>query len=132
MLKEKLDSKKCFSTAWGKLITEDEAYKQLNRQIAAFCANLFQVMRIFEPNWETRTDAICDIANMMNMAVAGTPDEQKAYVDMSLYEAFNIPELCEKSSWLGGITGDTAGYFILICEISMMIAGAGIQVWMTR
>ena len=33
---------------------------------------------------------------------------------------------------LGGITGDTAGYFILICEISMMIAGAGIQVWMTR
>lgn len=51
MLKEKLDSKKCFSTAWGKLITEDEAYKQLNRQIAAFCANLFQVMRIFEPNW---------------------------------------------------------------------------------
>ena len=22
-------------------------------------------------------------------------------------EAFNIPELCEKSSWLGGITGDS-------------------------
>lgn len=24
MLKEKLDSRKCFATAWGKLITEEE------------------------------------------------------------------------------------------------------------
>ena len=70
MLKEKLDSRKCFPTAWGKLITEEEAYRQLNRQIAAMTANLFQVMRIFEPSWEKRTAAICDIANMMNMAVA--------------------------------------------------------------
>ena len=52
MLKEKLETKKCFSTAWGRLITEEEAYRQLNRQIAAMTANLFQVMRIFEPNWE--------------------------------------------------------------------------------
>ena len=65
------------------------------------------VQRIFEPSWEKRTEAICDIANMMNMAVAGTPEEQKDYVNASLYEAFNIPELCEKSSWLGGITGDS-------------------------
>ena len=107
MLKEKLDSRKCFATAWGKLITEEEAYRQLNRQIAAMTANLFQVMRIFEPSWEKRTEAICDIANRMNMAVAGTPEEQKDYVNASLYEAFNIPELCEKSSWLGGITGDS-------------------------
>ena len=71
MLKEKLETKKCFSTAWGRLITEEEAYRQLNRQIAAMTANLFQVMRIFEPNWEKRTAAICNIANMMNMAVAG-------------------------------------------------------------
>lgn len=28
-------------------------------------------------------------------------------MNASLYEAFNIPELCEKSSWLGGITGDS-------------------------
>ena len=91
----------------GKLIPEEEAYRQLNRQIAAMTANLFQVMRIFEPSWEKRTEAICDIANMMNMAVAGTPEEQKDYVNASLYEAFNIPELCEKSSWLGGITGDS-------------------------
>ena len=107
MLKEKLEQQKCFPTAWGKLIPEEEAYRQLNRQIAAMTANLFQVMRIFEPSWEKRTEAICDIANMMNMAVAGTPEEQKDYVNASLYEAFNIPELCEKSSWLGGITGDS-------------------------
>ena len=107
MLKEKLEQRKCFPTAWGKLITEEEAYRQLNRQIAAMTANLFQVMRIFEPSWEKRTEAICGIANMMNMAGAGTPEEQKDYVNASLYEAFNIPELCEKSSWLGGITGDS-------------------------
>ena len=107
MLREKLGTTKCFKTAWGRLITEEEAFTQVNRQIAAMCANLFQVMRIFEPSWEKRTEAICEIANMMNMAVAGTPEEQKAYVDMALYEAFNIPELCEKSSWLGGITGDS-------------------------
>ena len=29
---------------------------------------------------------------MMNMAVAGSPDEQKNYVNAALYEAFNIPE----------------------------------------
>ena len=67
MLKEKLETKKCFSTAWGRLITEEEAYRQLNRQIAAMTANLFQVMRIFEPNWEKRTAAICNIANMMSI-----------------------------------------------------------------
>ena len=85
MLKEKLEQRKCFPTAWGKLIPEEEAYRQLNRQIAAMTANLFQVMRIFEPSWEKRTEAICDIANMMNMAVAGTPEEQKDYVNASLY-----------------------------------------------
>ena len=97
MLREKLGTTKCFKTAWGRLVTEEEAFTQVNRQIAAMCANLFQVMRIFEPSWEKRTEAICEIANMMNMAVAGTPEEQKAYVDMALYEAFNIPELCEKA-----------------------------------
>ena len=37
----------------------------------------FQVMRIFEPNWEKRTASICNIANMMNMAVAGSPMNRK-------------------------------------------------------
>ena len=41
MLKEKLDSRKCFATAWGKLITEEEAYRQLNRQIAAMTLTSF-------------------------------------------------------------------------------------------
>ena len=31
---------------------------------------------------------------------------------------------------LGGITGDTAGYFVLICEAGMMIVAAGINVLM--
>ena len=39
MLREKLGSEKCFKTAWGKLITEEEGYTQINRQIAAFCAD---------------------------------------------------------------------------------------------
>lgn len=37
---------------------------------------------------------------MMNMAVAGSPDEQKNYVNAALYEAFNIPELCENPAGL--------------------------------
>ena len=50
MLREKLGTTKCFKTAWGRLVTEEEAFTQVNRQIAAMCANLFQVMRIFEPS----------------------------------------------------------------------------------
>ena len=125
MLKEKLDSRKCFATAWGKLITEEEAYRQLNRQIAAVTANLFQVMRIFEPSWENGTEAICSIANMMNMAVAGTPEQQKDHVNASLYEAFNIPELCEKSSWLGGITGDSGDEWENMAGGSFSLPGIG-------
>ncbi len=49
MLKEKLDSRKCFATAWGKLITEEEAYRQLNRQIAAMTANLFRSCEFLNP-----------------------------------------------------------------------------------
>ena len=29
---------------------------------------------------------------------------------------------------LGGITGDTAGYFVLLCEISMVIIAAVVQI----
>ena len=123
MLKEKLEQRKCFPTAWGKLITEEEAYRQLNRQIAAMTANLFQVMRIFEPSWEKRTEAICDIANMMNMAVAGTPEEQKDYVNASLYEAFNIPELCEKSAKKAGLKKMVSGaYLLTVARFTLAIA----------
>ena len=49
-LLDKLESSKCVETVWGKLIPEKEAYQYAVRQIAAFCANLFQVMRILEPD----------------------------------------------------------------------------------
>ena len=77
MLKEKLDSRKCFATAWGKLITEEEAYRQLNRQIAAMTPTFSRSCEFLNPAGEKRTEAICDIANMMNMAVAGTRRNRK-------------------------------------------------------
>lgn len=36
---------------------------------------------------------------------------------------------CKKM--LGGITGDTAGYFVLVCEEAMLVAAAGIQIGRT-
>ena len=70
-LLDKLESTKCVETVWGKLIPEKEAYKYAVRQIASFCANLFQVMRILEPDFEKRTSAICEISYMMNMSASG-------------------------------------------------------------
>jgi hypothetical protein len=104
-LKDRLDSHKGIATVWGKIIPEKEAYKLGLRQIAAFSANLFQVMRILEPDFEERTTAICEIANMMNMSVAGTPDDQADYVK-AFKDEWNIPEFCQQSSWLGGLIGD--------------------------
>lgn len=105
-LKDKLSSHKGVKTVWGKMIHEKEAYQLGCRQIAAFSANLFQVMRILEPDYEKRTSAICEIANMMNMSVASTPEERGNYIK-SFRDEWNIPEFCEQSSWLGGITGDS-------------------------
>ena len=105
-LRDRLDSVKGVETVWGKIIPEKEAYKYGLRQIAAFSANLFQVMRILEPDWDKRTTAIAEIANMMNMAVAGTPDMQGDYIK-AFRDEWNIPEFCERSSWLGGIFGDS-------------------------
>lgn len=104
-LRDRLDSQRGVETVWGKLIPEKEAYKLGIRQIAAFSANLFQVMRILEPDYDKRTRAICEIANMMNMAVAGTADDQKQYID-GFKDEWNIPEFCEQSAWLGGLIGD--------------------------
>lgn len=39
---------------------------------------------------------------------------------------------CRAKKELGGITGDTAGYFVLICEAAMMTAAAAIHIWMAR
>lgn len=57
-LLDKQESRRCVETVWGKLIPEKEAYDYAVRQIASFCANLFQVMRILEPDFEKRTSAI--------------------------------------------------------------------------
>ena len=53
-LNDKLDKTKCVTTVWGKLIPEHEAYNYALRHIAAFTANIFQVMRILEPDFEKR------------------------------------------------------------------------------
>ena len=99
-LLDKLESRKSVETVWGKLIPEGEAYQYALRHIAAFTANIFQVMRILEPDFEKRTQAICETAYMFNMGACS--DDYKA----NFYEEWNIPEFCERSSWLGGIVGD--------------------------
>ena len=104
-LNDRLEKTKCIQTVWGKLIPEQEAYNYALRHIAAFTANLFQVMRILEPDFEKRTEAICETSYMFNMAACS--DEYKA----AFYEEWNIPEFCERSSWLGGIVGDSGGLF---------------------
>ena len=100
-LLDKQESRKCVETVWGKLIPEKEAYDYAVRQIASFCANLFQVMRILEPDFEKRTSAICDISYMMNMSACS--DE---YLK-DFFDEWNIPEFCKKDAWLGGIFGDS-------------------------
>ena len=100
-LLDKQESRRCVETVWGKLIPEKEAYDYAVRQIASFCANLFQVMRILEPDFEKRTSAICDISYMMNMAACS--DE---YLK-DFFDEWNIPEFCKKDAWLGGIFGDS-------------------------
>ena len=100
-LLDKQESRRCVETVWGKLIPEKEAYDYAVRQIASFCANLFQVMRILEPDFEKRTSAICDISYMMNMSACS--DE---YLK-DFFDEWNIPEFCKKDAWLGGIFGDS-------------------------
>ena len=106
-LKERLDTQKCVETAFGKLIPEKEAYRYSVRTISAFSANIFQLMRVLNPSWEERTNAICEIANMMNMAAcAGGEGELRQYLN-AFYDEWNIPELCKRSAWLGAIWGDS-------------------------
>lgn len=100
-LKDKLDEKKCVTTVWGKMIPEKEAYNYAVRHIASFCANVFQVMRILEPDFEKRTAAICEISYIMNMSACSDD-----YIN-EFFNEWNIPEFCEKSAWLGGIVGDS-------------------------
>lgn len=99
-IKEKLEEHPSVRTSWGKLIPKDEAYRYALRSVAAFSANLFQVMRILEPDFDKRTSAICDISYMMNTSVSG-----EEYMN-EFYDQWNIPEFCERSAWLGAIFGD--------------------------
>jgi len=105
-LKERLDVHKGVVTAFGKLIPEDEAYSYCLRTIAAFSANIFQLMRILNPSWEDRTEAITSTANMMNCAAcAGGPGQLEQYLN-DFYDQWNIPELVKRAAWIGAIWGD--------------------------
>lgn len=105
-VKDRLETHKGVETVWGRIIPEKEAYKYTLRSIASFSANLFQVMRILEPDYDTRTAAICNIARIMNMSVAGTDEMQKEYI-REYYDEWNIPEFTERSSWMGALFGDS-------------------------
>lgn len=105
-LKPVVPEYKAVETAWGKLINQKDAYKFGVRHIAAFSANLFQLMRIIEPDWEKRTAAISETAYGFNMAACAGDDPDDPYI-RAYYDEWNIPEFCEKSAWLGAIWGDS-------------------------
>jgi hypothetical protein len=100
-VKERLDKTKCVETVWGKLIPETECYDFGVRHIAAFSSNIFQIMRILEPDFDKRTAAICEVAYGFNMA-ASSDQYMNGY-----YDEWNIPELCDRTAWLGAIWGDS-------------------------
>ncbi len=81
-LKDHVDTHRGVETAFGKIIPEKEAYSYCLRTIAAFSANLFQVMRILNDDWGDRTAKITEIANMMNCAAcSGSPDQLQDYLN---------------------------------------------------
>ena len=101
-----VDTHRGVQTAFGKIIPEKEAYSYCLRTIAAFSANIFQVMRHLNDDWEDRTAAITEIANMMNCAAcAGSDEELNQYLNQ-FYDDWNIPELVKRSAWIGAIWGD--------------------------
>ena len=79
-LKPVVPEYKAVETAWGKLINQKDAYKFGVRHIAAFSANLFQLMRIIEPDWEKRTAAISETAYGFNMAACEGDDPNDPYI----------------------------------------------------
>lgn len=101
-----VDTHRGVQTAFGKIIPEKEAYSYCLRTIAAFSANIFQVMRLLNNDWKDRTSKICEIANMMNRAAcSGSKDELFEYLN-AFYDEWNIPELVKRSAWIGAIWGD--------------------------
>ena len=105
-LLEHVDTHRGVETAFGKIIPEKEAYSYCLRTIAAFSANIFQVMRVLNDNWEDRTSQICEIASMMNCAAcSGSEEELFDYLN-AFYDEWNIPELVKRAAWIGAIWGD--------------------------
>jgi len=100
-LNDKLNTYKGVETVWGKIIPEKEAYLYGLRLIASFSANLFQVMRILEPDYEKRTVDLCEISYALNMSASS-----EEYLG-AFHDEWNIPEFCESSAWLGAIFGDS-------------------------
>ena len=105
-LKQRVDLHRGVATAFGKVIPEKEAYSFCLRTIAAFSANIFQVMRILNDDWEDRTARICETANMMNCAAcSGSEGQLQQYLN-AFYDEWNIPELVDREAWIGAIWGD--------------------------
>lgn len=105
-LKQRVDLHRGVETAFGKVIPEKEAYSFCLRTIAAFSANIFQVMRILNDDWEDRTARICETANMMNCAAcSGSEGQLQQYLN-AFYDEWNIPEFVAREAWIGAIWGD--------------------------
>ena len=105
-LKQRVDLHRGVETAFGKVIPEKEAYSFCLRTIAAFSANIFQVMRILNDDWEDRTARICETANMMNCAAcSGSEGQLQQYLN-AFYDEWNIPEFVDREAWIGAIWGD--------------------------
>ena len=105
-LLEHVDTHRGVETAFGKIIPEKEAYSYCLRTIAAFSANIFQVMRVLNDDWEDRTSQICEIANMMNCAACSGSEEELFDYLKAFYDEWNIPELVKRAAWIGAIWGD--------------------------
>lgn len=116
-INEKLGMLKGVETVWGKIISEKEAFIYSTRQIAAFSASIFQVMRILEPDFNKRTEAICSVA--YNISMMADEGEREIYMK-KFRDEWNIPEFCEQGSWLGALAGDSGDEF-------QMMAGRVIQ-----
>lgn len=105
-LEQKVGLRRGVETAFGKLIPEKEAYSYCLRTIAAFSANIFQVMRVLNDDWEDRTEKICESANMMNCAAcSGSEGQLQQYLN-DFYDEWNIPEFVDREAWIGAIWGD--------------------------
>ena len=116
-IEEKLGTLKGVETVWGKIFSEKEAYVYSIRHIAAFSANIFQLMRILEPDYEKRTEAICSTSYEVSMMA--DQGDRDAYVK-DFRDEWQIPELCKQGAWLGGLIGDYGDEF-------QMMAGRVIQ-----